>query len=184
MKECLQKIYVLFQLPRTARHNEQILFKIEFQAWRIPGESHGQRSLAGYNLWVANRKLTALASWWLSGKESACRCRRHGFVSWSRKGPHAVEQLSPLPQRLSLCTLEPTSHNKARGLELALCNKRTTTVRRLHTTREWPLPLQLKKSLCSNEDPAELKIKKYFKDSIKNCLNSWQDFTHVSSSNY
>ena len=30
--------------------------------------------------------------WWLSGKESACQCRRHGFDSWSRKIP---EQLSP-----------------------------------------------------------------------------------------
>ena len=33
--------------------------------------------------------------WWLSGKESTCQCRRHGFDSWSRKIPHAVEQLSP-----------------------------------------------------------------------------------------
>ena len=32
---------------------------------------------------------------WLSGKESACRCRRHGFDPWSRKVPHAAEQLSP-----------------------------------------------------------------------------------------
>jgi len=32
--------------------------------------------------------------WWLSGKESACQCRRHGFDPSSRKTPHAVEQLS------------------------------------------------------------------------------------------
>ena len=25
--------------------------------------------------------------WWLSGKESACRCRRHGFDPWVRKIP-------------------------------------------------------------------------------------------------
>ena len=32
--------------------------------------------------------------WWLSGKESACQCRRHRFNPWSpRKIPHAVEQL-------------------------------------------------------------------------------------------
>ena len=31
---------------------------------------------------------------WLRGKESACQCRRHGFGSWSRKIPHAMEQLS------------------------------------------------------------------------------------------
>ena len=29
------------------------------------------------------------------GKESACKCRRHGFNPWSRKIPHTSEQLSP-----------------------------------------------------------------------------------------
>ena len=29
--------------------------------------------------------------WWLSDKESACQCRRHGFAPWSGKIPHAVE---------------------------------------------------------------------------------------------
>ena len=32
-------------------------------------------------------------AWWLSTKESACQCRRHGFNSWSGKIPHAPEQL-------------------------------------------------------------------------------------------
>jgi len=32
--------------------------------------------------------------WWLSGKESACQCRRLGFDAWSGKIPHAAEQLS------------------------------------------------------------------------------------------
>ena len=32
--------------------------------------------------------------WWLSGKESDCQCGRHGFNHWSRKIPHAMEQLS------------------------------------------------------------------------------------------
>ena len=35
------------------------------------------------------------ASWWLSGKESTCQCRRQGFKPWSRKAPHATGQLSP-----------------------------------------------------------------------------------------
>ena len=34
---------------------------------------------------------------WLSGKESACWCRRLGFDPWSGKIPHATEQLSPCP---------------------------------------------------------------------------------------
>ena len=33
--------------------------------------------------------------WWLSCKESACRCRRHGFNPWPRKIMHATEQWSP-----------------------------------------------------------------------------------------
>ena len=40
---------------------------------------------------------------WLSGKESACQCRRHGFHLWSGTVPHAAEQLS--------WALESRSHN-------------------------------------------------------------------------
>ena len=29
--------------------------------------------------------------WWLSGKESACQCRGHGFDPWSRKIPHTLK---------------------------------------------------------------------------------------------
>ena len=39
---------------------------------------------------------------WLSGKESGCQCRRHRFNPWSRKIPHALEQLS-----LCTTTTEP-----------------------------------------------------------------------------
>ena len=38
----------------------------------------------------------------LSGKESACQCRRHRFDPWSRKIPHSMEQLS-----LCATTIEP-----------------------------------------------------------------------------
>ena len=40
--------------------------------------------------------------WWLSSKESAFQCRRHGFDLWSGKIPHAVEQLSLGATLLSL----------------------------------------------------------------------------------
>ena len=33
--------------------------------------------------------------WWLSGKESTCQSRRHGFDPCSGKIPHATGQLSP-----------------------------------------------------------------------------------------
>ena len=32
---------------------------------------------------------------WLSGKESTCQCRRHGFDPWSRMIPHATEEETP-----------------------------------------------------------------------------------------
>ena len=41
-------------------------------------------------------------SWWLSGKESACQCKRQGFDPWSEKIPHAMEQL-----RLCATIIEP-----------------------------------------------------------------------------
>ena len=40
--------------------------------------------------------------WWLSGKESTCKSRRHRFDPWSRKIPHVREQLS-----LCTTTIEP-----------------------------------------------------------------------------
>ena len=44
--------------------------------------------------------------WWRSGEESACQCRGHGFEPWSRKIPHATEQLTP-----RATTTEPLCHN-------------------------------------------------------------------------
>ena len=43
---------------------------------------------------VEEMKGTGL-SWWLSSKESARECRRHGFDPWVGKTPHAEEPLSP-----------------------------------------------------------------------------------------
>ena len=49
--------------------------------------------------------------WWLSGKESACQGRRHGFDPWSRKMPHAKEQLDLCTYNDRACVLEPRSHS-------------------------------------------------------------------------
>ena len=40
--------------------------------------------------------------WWLSGKESACQCRRCRFYPWSRKIPRGTEH-----QSLCAITIEP-----------------------------------------------------------------------------
>ena len=43
----------------------------------------------------AFKKLPLGLSWWLTGKESVCQCRRHRFDPWPGKIPHASVQLSP-----------------------------------------------------------------------------------------
>ena len=36
---------------------------------------------------MASIYISINASWWLSGKESTCQCRRHRFDPWVRKTP-------------------------------------------------------------------------------------------------
>ena len=50
--------------------------------------------------------------WWLSDKESACQCRRHGFNPWPGKIPDATEQLSPMCLNTESDILEPVLHSK------------------------------------------------------------------------
>ena len=54
--------------------------------------------------------------WWLSGKDSACQWKRHGFNPWSRKIPHATEQLS-----LCATTIEPVLLNPLNESTEARC---------------------------------------------------------------
>jgi len=44
-------------------------------------------------VWVKSVHLGAF--WWLSGKEPACQCWRHGFDPWSGKISYSLEQLGP-----------------------------------------------------------------------------------------
>ena len=60
--------------------------------------------------------------WWLSGKESACQCRRHGFSPWSGKIPHATEQLSP-----HTTTIEPVPWSLGAHVLQLLSSCATTT---------------------------------------------------------
>ena len=92
--------------------------------------------------------------WWLSGKESASQCRRHGFDPWSGKIPRAAEQRSP-----QATTAEPEL--TARELQLL-----KSVNARAHALQPERPPLgeacspKLDKSLCSSEDPAQSKINK------------------------
>ena len=80
--------------------------------------------------------------WWLSGKESACQCWRHGFDPWSGRIPQATEQLSSCPTTTEPVLLEPRNHNcpvhapqllKATCRDPVPCNKRSHRDEKLHT---------------------------------------------------
>ena len=93
---------------------------------------------------VGENPLVGLPCW--HSEESTCQCRRHGFSSWSRKMPHALEQLN-----LWATTTEPALYSprtatacKPVHLESALHNKRS------HCTEEPAHHRERAASACSN----------------------------------
>ena len=100
------------------------------------GDGEGQGSLARYSPWGCNKSdMTEWLNdnWYLSGKESACQYRRHGFSSRSRKIPHGVGQLSRCPTTIETVLQSPEATTTAHvpqllslhALEPMLCNKRS-----------------------------------------------------------
>ena len=95
---------------------------------------------------------------WLIGKESTCQCRRPGFNPWSRKNPHATEQISlgattiePVLQSLRATTTEPSSCNyrSLKTLEPMLSTKRSRYSEKPTRCNQRLAPT------CCNEDPAQ-----------------------------
>ena len=87
---------------------------------------------------------------WFNSKNSACQCRRHGFDPWSRKTPHALEQLSP-----SATTTEPMLQSPCSA------TREATGMRSLLTAmKSSPHLPNWRKGPASNEDPAQPKINK------------------------
>ena len=58
----------------------------------------------GSGTWWLRILLLALP-WWLSGKESACQCRRTGFSPWAGKIPPCSRATKPVRQLLRPCAL-------------------------------------------------------------------------------
>ena len=83
---------------------EKIIFQIfsvicQISSAKIPfveKEEHYYSSDAINQVWkeIISFQFSLKLSWWLSGKEFACQCRRHGFDPWSSKIRPAVERLS------------------------------------------------------------------------------------------
>ena len=87
--------------------------------------------------------------WWLSGEESACQCRRHGFDPWSGKIPHAVEQLSqrattiePVLQSPGATITEPMCcHNWSPGTREPTLHNNKNHLKEVHTLQLESTPL-------------------------------------------
>ena len=96
--------------------------------------------------------------WWLGGKESACQCRRHRFDPWSRKIPHALEQLS-------LCCTTTELSSRAQEPQLLDLVQPWALAPQQETPPRWeahalwlessPCLAQPEESPCSNKDPAQ-----------------------------
>ena len=123
-----------------------------------------------------NKKIVIGLPWWLSGRESTCQCRIHGLDPWSRKIPHAMEQLT-----LSARAPGPRNRNyRAHTLQLLkpMCPKACALQQ--EKPPQWEA-CAMKRSLCllplekgpgSTEDLAQpktnkLKKKKIAADNIK-----------------
>ena len=117
------------------------------------------------SLWHNNTEIksinnTTVFPWRLGGEESACQCRRHALDPWSRKIPHA-------PEQLSLCTtaIEPVPWSWRATLLKPECAK--DSVLQQEKSWQWEAcalqlesrlwSLQLEKSPGSNKDPAQPK---------------------------
>ena len=106
--------------------------------------------------------------WWLSGKESACECRTHGFNPWSKKIPHASEPLNLCPRTIEselespgAANTDPTRRNywSPLTLEPRLLKRNNRNEKPTHyNERAAPLLSVTEESLCSDEDPAQPKL--------------------------
>ena len=95
--------------------------------WMENGAATLENSLTGLQMHSARLPQ------WLNGSESACQCRGHGLDLWSRKIPHALEQLS-----LWARTTEPTCYNYWAHVPRVCALQQATKTRSLHTTKSNP----------------------------------------------
>ena len=100
--------------------------------------------------------------WWLSGKESTWKCRRHGFDPWSGKIPHPTKQLSPCATTIQPVLQSPGAAATEACAPCLLCStaREATATRNpeptageqplFNTTREKPVKQQ-RPSAAKNE---------------------------------
>ena len=80
------------------------------------------------NLSVTYEVMKCRASWWLSGKESVCQCRRCKFSSWLRKIPQRRRKRQPTPVFLP---------GKSHGQRLKRVGQ-SWAMEHTHNAMQWP----------------------------------------------
>ena len=139
--KCLKSVYTQHQSWQFLREGKG--------GGNRKAESGGSRGHPPIPLWGCGQLLKRWFPWWLSGEESACQCRRHGFDPWPWEDPTCHGPTKTVhPNFWSPCPWEPVLHNywRPNTLETELCNNRShcsdKPVHRSFTERR-PRSLQL-----------------------------------------
>ena len=104
---------------------------------------------------------------WLSSKESACQCRRHGFDPWSEKIPYAAEQPSPSATTTEL-VLEPMCLNKEKPVH---CNQKVAATH--HNDR--------KACTATNTQRSQKEINKFIKNKREKAVKKKKKKTELAN---
>ena len=92
------KFHLLMNFLRNFRTSN--LTNLRRAMWSCPFNWEGNWNLRWFR---SVPRLKPGLPWWLSGEESACQWRRHGFDPQSGKIPHAKEQLSLCAKKENVC---------------------------------------------------------------------------------
>ena len=93
MRDYYKRLYV----NKMDNHEEMDKFLEKHNLLRLNQEEieNINRPITSTEIETVIKNLPTGLHLWRSGWESACQCRGHGFEPWSRKIPHAAEQLGP-----------------------------------------------------------------------------------------
>ena len=138
-----------------ANHQAMAVPRVTWEVSKAEVEHRGQaadvillsRRLAGGS---GTSKRSQGLPWWLSGKESACQCRRHGFNPWSGKIPRARGQQSPFSM-----TTEPVLLSPGATTWKPMCLKPEVPKKNHHSEILTRHKLRVAPALWTREEPAQ-----------------------------
>ena len=90
---------------------DKFLGRYNFQRLNQEELDNVNRPITSNEIETVIKNLPTGLPWWCSGWESACWCRGHGFMPWSRKIPHAAERLGPWAMATESAHPEPVLCN-------------------------------------------------------------------------